>query len=449
MRALAFLLVIAACNSPERVRDATTTEQRPNFVVVLADDMGWADLTPQGAQGFATPRLDAMATDGTRFTDFYSVGPVCTPTRAALLTGCYPKRLGLGKRVLFPFSETGLNPDEETLAEILAAAGYRTACIGKWHLGHHEEFMPLAQGFQRFFGVPYSNDMDRHYYASREFQAPPLPLYDQSRVIEESPDQALLTRRFTDEAIRFIESAGDAPFFLYVAHVMPHQPIAASANFVGGSELGLYGDVIQELDHSVGRILDALETNGVADQTCVLFTSDNGPWRQDSSGILRGKKNTTFEGGVRVPCVVRWPGVVEEARVSAAPWSVMDLLPTFALHAGAELPDAAIDGMAIDFPSLENAPPRTFGFWRDDRLQAVRHGKWKLHTYRPEWKEERSAPLLFDLSVDPGETRDVAGEHPEVVGTLQAEAQHLAEQLGDAVTGLSGTDVRSIGMLRR
>ena len=422
----------------------------PNVVVIFADDLGWADLGVLGAEGFATPRLDRMANEGILFTDFYVPAPVCTPSRAALLTGCHPVRLGLGHRVLFPYSTTGLHHDEITLAELLAPAGYVSACIGKWHLGHQAEFLPRRHGFDRFFGVPYSNDMDRHDYRHLDFRAPPLPLYSDEEVIERAPAQALLTKRYTEEAIRFLREHHDRPFFLYLAHTMPHQPIAASEEFVGRSELGLYGDVIEEIDWSTGEILDALAELGLEENTLVVFSSDNGPWRRESAGALRGKKNTTWEGGMRVPGVVRWPGRVPAGERCGEVVSVMDLLPTVAGFAGVELPDDRIlDGRDIA-PLLcgetgAKSPHDEFLYYRDERLQAVRSGRWKLHVHRPEWKGETRAPLLFDLEVDRGESSDVAAERPEVVQRLLLLAEAARADLGDAATGRPATNARPVG----
>ncbi len=432
---LPLALVAAGCRSAGERED---TERPPNLVVLFADDMGWADLGCQGAEGFATPRLDRMAAEGMRFTSFYVGGPVCTPSRAALLTGCYPKRVGLAHRVLFPYSDTGLHPDEATIAEVLRDAGYATACIGKWHLGHHAEFLPRRQGFDRWFGVPYSNDMDRHVYAKRDFTAPPLALYDDDEVIEESPDQALLTRRYTEEAVRFIAENASRPFFLYLPHTMPHKPLHASADFRGKSELGLYGDVIEELDWSVGAILDALEEHGIDDRTLVLFTSDNGPWRAESSGPLRGRKNTTWEGGMRVPCVVRWPGMVPAGAVCDEVVTALDLLPTAAALAGVAPPE--VDGhdvrpLLLGEPNAAS-PTEAFFYYKDDKLEAVRSGRWKLRT---------GSSQLYDLEADLGETTDVATAHPDVVARLAALAETARADLGDATTGQPGANVRPVG----
>ena len=434
---------LAACRAPGAGPTAP-----PNLVIVLTDDQGWADAGCYGATDLQTPHLDRLAAEGMRFTDFLAAQPVCTPTRAGLLTGIHPMRLGLGRRVLFPFSNHGLHPDEETLAEFLGDAGYATACVGKWHLGHHPEFMPLAQGFDTFFGVPYSNDMDRHHYVQRDFLAPPLPLVRDGEVVEEGPDQRFLTRRFTDAALEFLgENAGRRPFFLYLAHCMPHQPIHASPAFAGRSEAGTYGDVIAELDASVGEVLAALEDHGVAEDTLVLFLSDNGPWREGSAGPWRGRKGTTWEGGLRVPFLARWPAVVPPGTTCDRLATCLDVFPTLAeilRRSGSAAPDGRSLLHLLRDPDAPSAY-RAYPYYRDERLQALRHGRFKLHLHRPEWRGEARPPLLFDLEADPGETRDVAAEHPRVVARMLLLAEGYRSDLGDAALGRRGANVRAAG----
>ncbi|MBM3745502.1 MAG: sulfatase, partial [Acidobacteria bacterium] len=388
---------------------AGAAERRPpNLVIIFADDQGYGDLGAYGAQNIRTPHVDRMAQEGVRFTSFYVAAGVCTPSRAALLTGCYPMRLGLGHRVLFPYSTTGLNPDEITLAEILRGRGYATGCIGKWHLGHHPKFLPTRQGFDYYLGVPYSNDMGGVNYKAQNFQAPPLPLLRGEEQIEEAPDQRYFTRRYTEDALHFLATNKDRPFFLYLAHHMPHLPLAASEKFQGKSAHGLYGDVIEELDWSIGQILARLRKLGLDENTLVMFSSDNGPvirpgLRGGSAGPLRGSKNTTWEGGHRVPCIMRWPGRIPRGRVCHALVTAMDILPSFARLAGASPPaDRIIDGRDIRPLILgergARSPHEAFYYYRDERLQAVRSGRWKLHVYRPEWETDgaarRAGPLL-------------------------------------------------------
>ena len=407
------------------------TGSPPNLVIILTDDQGFGDLGCYGAEGFATPHLDQLAADGLRLTAGYVPATVCTPSRAALLTGCYPKRVGLHEAVLFPYSEHGLSVREQTIADRASAAGYRTACIGKWHLGHHPEFLPTQQGFDRFFGVPYSNDMDGHLYRHNGFQAPPLPLYDDQRVIEEGPDQRELTQRFTTAAVQFLESCGDQPFFLYLAHVMPHRPLHASSSFQGSSQLGLYGDVMQEIDASTGKILATLDHLGVADNTLVVFLSDNGPVLRDhrgsSAGPLRGHKATTWEGGCRVPFLLRWPQVIPPGTTSDELFCSIDLLPTFAAAANWPTTTLPIDGKCqlqfLDAPlEVPSAREELVYYSRNGHPEAIRNRRFKLHVAKSRgWRREQGAfpPMLFDLLEDPGEQRNLSTTHASIVEALR------------------------------
>ncbi len=417
--------------------------QVPNVVIIFTDDQGYGDVGVNGAEGFETPNLDHLAAGGMQLKDFY-VAPVCTPSRAQLLTGRYAHRMGLGHRVLFPFSDGGLPAEEWTMAEAMRAAGYRTGLVGKWHLGHKDEFHPMRHGFDEFFGVPYSNDMNRFHYKHNDFQSPPLPVYRGMEVIEEDPDQALLTKRYTDAAGEFIRAHQDRPFFLYLAHSMPHLPIFASEAFKGKSELGLYGDVIEEIDWSVGQVMAALDECGIAENTIVIFTSDNGPWRAQSSGGLRGKKGSTWDGGMRVPCIVRWPDVIPAGSRSSQPTTSMDLLPTLSMWTHAPLRDGpwivgATQGVNLDGIDIRSiligdhlpaADQRVIRFYRDNQLQAIRQGKWKLHVQRPEWRKLDPKPevWLFDMENDPGEKTDVSADHPEVVAALQEFVVKIREE---------------------
>lgn len=459
---------------------ASPSPRPPNVVLIVADDLGYGDLSCYGARAYRTPHLDRLAAEGVRFTSFYAAQAVCTASRAALLTGCYPNRIGL-LGALGPGSKTGIHPDEWTLAEVLRTRGYATAIFGKWHLGDAPEFLPLRHGFDTYFGLPYSNDMWPWHpervnrppdTAARQPGYPDLPLIEGERVVLRpvtATHQAQLTRWYTERAVAFIAHHRDRPLFLYVPHAMPHVPLFVSAKFQGRSRAGLYADVIRELDWSVGQILRALRRHGLEQQTLVLFTSDNGPWllygdHAGSAGPWREGKATTFEGGVRVPFLARWPGHLPRGRVCAELATMMDLLPTLARLAGAALPaDRRLDGRDIT-PLLRGepgarSPHRAFYYYWGRELQAVRSGPWKLHfphSYpkpsppgrggRPGRLESfRIGPTLFNLETDPGETRDVRAEHPEVVRQLEALAEEARADLGDALTDRPGTELRPAG----
>jgi arylsulfatase len=424
-------VILSGC---QEVISATPDSQgKPNVVIIFMDDMGYADVGCYGAVGFETPQMDRMAKEGLMLTDFYVAASVCTPSRAALLTGCYPQRVG-GLRVLFPdrpgkISNMGLNPDETTIAEMLKGAGYTTAIVGKWHLGDKKMFLPLQHGFDEYFGLPYSNDMRK----GRKGM-PPLPLIEGNNTIEEEPDQTYLTKRYTERAVRFIKQQKDGPFFLYLAHSMPHTPIFASEAFKGTTERGLYGDVISELDWSVGQVLQSLKDNGIDDKTLVILTSDNGPWlTQNEHGgkadPLRGAKMTVYDGGLRVPCIVRWPGTVEAGKISSEIASSIDLLPTLANLCGAKLPEKKIDGLDLtDFLTKGKPSPRKTFYCSNN---VVRQGKWKLFLAGKYAEIKKNAKglnkkvwvkydtvRLYDLKADISETKNVANEHPEIVKRL-------------------------------
>jgi len=408
----------------------------PNFVFLLADDLGYADLGCYGSDKIATPNLDRMAAEGIRFNDFYTGEPVCTPTRAALMTGCYPKRVGLHRHVLFPTSKTGLNPSEITVARLLKDRGYATMCIGKWHLGHDPEFLPTRHGFDAYYGIPYSNDMPT-----------PTPdggkgavLLRDEKVIEHPTDQATLTERYTAEAVKFIKANQDRPFFLYLPHTFPHVPLHVSDRFKGKSKGGLFGDVVECIDWSCGEILAAIKQAGIDEQTLVLFTSDNGPAGHPAPP-LRGGKGSTWEGGMRVPFIARWPGKVPAGAACAEQASVMDILPTFAGLAGARLPtDRVIDGKDIGplvsgRPGARSPHEAFFYYSAYGDLSAVRSGQWKLHIKTPasrasaKEKEAVPVPALYDLSADVGEQTNVAADHPDVVERLTKMAAAFDAQL--------------------
>lgn len=439
----------------------------PNFIIIYCDDLGYADIEPFGAPKTKTPNLVKFAAEGRKFTDFHVTSGVCSPSRASLLTGCYPKRVGLhtnekGGWVLFPGNQRGLNPKEITLAEVLKTKGYATACVGKWHLGDQPEFLPTRQGFDDYFGIPFSNDMGQTTDRGRiRTDRPPTPLLRGERVIETEPDQRQLTRRYTDEAIRFLETHRDRPFFLYLAHSMPHWPQYASDSFAGKSANGRYGDSVEEIDASTGELLRALTRLGIDEKTLVVFTSDNGgPIRQGANNTpLRAGKGTTWEGGMRVPCLVRWPKAIPAGTVCGEFASTLDLLPTFARLAGAQVPgDRVIDGKDIR-PLLTgeagaHTPYEVFLHYHLGQLQAVRSGPWKLivpHVARPnQGKPEQTVnvPLqLYNLHEDVSESKDVALTHPDVVQRLTALADRGREDLGDESLNLPGKNCREPGQV--
>ena len=420
---------------------AQAAERKPNIIVVFCDDLGYADIGPFGSKLHATPVLDQMAREGMRLTDFYSTCPVCTPSRASLMTGCYPRRVNMhvdekNLCVLFPAARKGLNPDEVTVAEILKEQDYATMCIGKWHLGDHPDFMPTSHGFDHYFGIPYSNDMNR--------KEVPLPLVRDLEVIEDSVQKdTTITARYTKEAVRFIRENSKKPFFLYLPHTAVHLPLVPGKKFKGSSKGGAYGDWVQEIDWSMGELFKALKAEGIDEDTLVLFTSDNGSARekQGSNLPLRGRKGRTDEGGMRVPCVVRWPGKIPAGSSSGAITSTVDLLPTFATISGGKIPsDRIIDGKDI-WPILNGTttdhPREAFFYYQMDQLQAVRSGDWKLFVPmdskrrnwgKPEGKKELA---LFNLASDIHEDKNVAAENPEIVKKLIAHAEAARKDLGD------------------
>jgi arylsulfatase A-like enzyme len=422
---------------------------KPNVIIIFADDLGYGDLGCYGSPVIRTPHLDRMAAEGLRFTDFYSASEVCTPSRAALLTGRYPIRSGMcgNRRVLFPNSEGGLPPAEITLAEALKAAGYATAHVGKWHLGIHEGSRPLDQGFERSFGLPYSNDMDGRAGLPKGSTGSPNPPHDgwnvpllrDGKVVEQPADQTTLTRRYTQEAVAFIAEKKGGPFFLYFAHTFPHVPMFASPAFKGRSRAGIYGDAVEEIDWSVGEVLAALKQNGIAENTLVFFTSDNGPWlimgdQGGSAGLLREGKGSTWEGGMRVPGIAWMPGRIKPGVTSGLALA-LDLLPTALALAGAPRPKGVtLDGADLA-PLLFASKPlteRPFFYYRGDQLFACRLGEWKAHFqtqsgYGQPKPERHDPPLLFHLGRDASEKRDVAAQHADVLARIhEAVTAHKA-----------------------
>jgi arylsulfatase A len=442
-------------------------ERPPNVVLVFADDLGYGDVGVFGAQGYSTPHIDRLAAEGVRFTDFYVAQGVCTASRAALLTGAYPQRVGLTGAVDHR-ARHGISAEETTLAEMLKKGGYATAIYGKWHLGHLPPFLPTRHGFDDYYGLPYSNDM-WPFHPERPGDYPPLPLIEGEETVETNPDQSQLTGEYGRRAVAFIEAHRDEPFFVYLAHSMPHVPIFASEAFRGRTPRGLFGDVIEEIDDTVGRILDTLERLGLDESTLVIFTSDNGPWlsygdHAGSAGPLREGKGTSFDGGVGVPFLARWPGRIPAGTVVTEPAMTIDLLPTIGRLAGAPLPELPIDGkdigpLLLGDPGAVSPHEALFFYW-GRHLQAVRSGRWKLHfphEYRsldgppgsggmPGRYTQRSIGLaLFDLRVDRSETTDVAAQHPDVVKRLEALAEEARKDLGDSATEQKGTGVREPG----
>ncbi len=430
------------------------TAAPPNIVVIFTDDLGYGDLGCYGHPTIRTPRLDEMAREGQRWTSFYVAANVCTPSRAALLTGRYPVRSGMTSNVngvLFPNSTGGLPASEITLAEQLRSAGYATAAIGKWHLGHLPQYLPTANGFDEYFGIPYSNDMDlvselsyatfwKQPHDSIRMENFNVPLLRDTAAVERPADQRTITRRYTEEAMKFIRAHREGPFFVYLAHSLPHVPLFASADFLGSSERGLYGDVIEEIDDGVGRLLDLLREEGLAENTLVIFTSDNGPWRSygldgGSPGPFYAGKGTTWEAGHRVPGIFWWPGRVTPGTIRGI-GSTFDLFPTLSRLAGASLPtDRDIDGLDLTSTLLEGAssPREALFYYRGTEVYAARLGAYKAHfvtegaygQFGP--REAHDPPLLYHLGSDPGESTDLSSEHPGVLRDItELVARHRA-----------------------
>ena len=462
------LTAVLAC----RVSPAGVDPEPPNVIVVFTDDQGWGDVGVQGADGFSTPNFDRLAAEGIRFSDFYVAQPVCSASRAALLTGCYPNRIGI-HGALGPSSKKGIADGETTLGELFQSRGYATAAFGKWHLGWQPEFSPLRHGFDEFYGIPYSNDMwPFHPEGGDPWRD--LPTIDGERVVGFNTDQRRFTEDITRRSEDFVRRSVEEGrrFFLYVAHPMPHVPLHVSEPFRGTSEQGLLGDVLQEVDASLGRLMALVAELGVDRDTLIVFSSDNGPWlsyghHAGSTGGLREGKGTTFEGGVRVPCAMRWPGRIGPGRVSAEPVMTIDVFPTLAHLIGAELPDGPIDGENI-WPLIEGSPgarsphEALWFYYGVNELQALRAGPYKLHLphrYRSMEGRElgrdgqpgsydygRETGLeLYDLTRDPGEQHDLSDAQPEILARLAALAEQARADLGDALTGRVGTGLRAAG----
>lgn len=433
---------------------------QPNIILINCDDLGYGDLGAYGSTVNKTPALDRMAAEGIRLTDFYMASPVCSPSRGAMMTGCYPPRISFGSFVnggvvLFPGDGIGLNQDEVTVARLLKDAGYATKIVGKWHLGDQPEFLPTSHGFDSYYGIPFSNDHGRQAkdpnpnseipYRDR----PPLPLVRDTEVIQEQPDQAAITERYVEEAVKYIRAEKDGPFFLYFAHMHVHVPIYTPAHFERESENGIYGAGVAAIDWSVDVILNELKQQGIDENTLVMFTSDNGSRARDEGGSnapLRGVKGTTWEGGQRVPLIMRWPARIEGGQVCREMATSMDLLPTLAGIADATVPsDRIIDGHDIA-PLVfgddgASTPYESFFYYKQNSLEAVRSGKWKLHVRKADEKIQE----LYDLDADVGETANVFEQYPEVVSELMSMIDACRQDIGDEATGTVGENVRPIG----
>lgn len=455
---------------------AAQQANRPNVVIIFMDDMGYGDPECYNGFQYSTPNINKLAADGMRFTNFYSAQAVCTASRAGLLTGCYPNRLGIFG-AFFPWTSIALNPKETTIASMLKEAGYKTGMVGKWHLGAEDPYLPLNYGFDEYLGLPYSNDMWPHddlgkpvIDSSLRSYFPKLPLINGNKTVKNITslkEQAELTTLYTRRAAAFINENKNKPFFLYLAHSMPHVSIAVSGKFDGKSKRGLYGDVMMELDWSVGEVMNALKKNNLDRNTLVIFTSDNGPWltygnHAGNTGGLREGKGTTFEGGQKEPCIVRWPSKIPAGAICNKITSAIDLLPTIAAICGVKPPSNKIDGISI-LPLLLNEPnanPRDefVYYYQKNSLEAIRKANWKLvfpHksvTYKQEapgengnragWSTMEVALALYDLSTDPGETVDLQLQHPEVVKELTQLADGYRQKLGDDLTNNPCTECR-------
>lgn len=445
-------------------------QKHTNIIVILMDDMGNGDIGATGAIGYDTPNIDKMAKEGMRFTHFYSPQAVSGASRMGLMTGCYPNRLSMHGAPSHD-SKIGISDDEMTIAELLKQKGYKTAAYGKWHLGFQTKFLPKQHGFDEYYGIPYSNDMWPNHPTGKY---PDLPLYEGNEVVEYNPDQTQFTTNFTNRAVEFIDKNKKEPFFIYLAHPMPHVPLFVSDKFKGKSHQGLYGDVIMEIDWSVGQIVEKLKKEKLEENTLIIVTSDNGPWinygnHAGSTGGLREGKGTSFEGGQRVPCIVKWKGVVPEGKICNKLSSSIDLLPTFASITGAELPRNIIDGVNI-LPLIKgdkDAEPRKsfYYYYRVNSLEAVTDGYYKLifpHKHRtyegfepgndgkPGVVEEfhkLDDAQLYDLRRDPGERYNVISQYPEVLEKLNKMAQEARVDLGDDLTGSKGINVRQCGIV--
>ena len=433
---------------------------KPNVIIIFADDLGYGDLGCYGSKINETPTLDKMADEGKKFSNFYVSSPVCSPSRASLMTGCYPQRISFGTfdglRVLFPGQGIGLSNEEKTVAKTFKESGYSTKIIGKWHCGDQEEFLPTNHGFDSYFGIPYSNDMGRQVkikdyipndsslHKITEWDRPPLPLVRDKEVIQEQPDQRSIAERYTEDAVKFMRENKETPFFLYLAHMQVHLPLYAAEKFVKESKNGDYGACVASIDWSTKVIFDELKELGIDENTIVIFTSDNGSRLQNqggSNGNLRGGKGQTWDGGQRVPCIIRWPGKINEGQQTDALSTTMDFLPSITKLIGGKLPSKKIDGIEMSdlFFSNENSSKRdSFLYYNEDELEAIRYKNWKLHFK----KEDKLINELYDLDSDISENVNLYSKHKEIVSKLSILADEFRKSLGDKYLDIKGKEVR-------
>ena len=433
---------------------------KPNVIIIFADDLGYGDLGCYGSKINETPTLDKMADEGKKFSNFYVSSPVCSPSRASLMTGCYPQRISFGTfdglRVLFPGQGIGLSNEEKTVAKTFKESGYSTKIIGKWHCGDQEEFLPTNHGFDSYFGIPYSNDMGRQVkikdyipndsslHKITEWDRPPLPLVRDKEVIQEQPDQRSIAERYTEDAVKFMRENKETPFFLYLAHMQVHLPLYAAEKFVKESKNGDYGACVASIDWSTKVIFDELKELGIDENTIVIFTSDNGSRLQNqggSNGNLRGGKGQTWDGGQRVPCIIRWPGKINEGQQTDALSTTMDFLPSITKLIGGNLPSKKIDGIEMSdlFFSNENSSKRdSFLYYNEDELEAIRYKNWKLHFK----KEDKLINELYDLDNDISEKVNLYSSHKEIVSKLSTLADEFRKSLGDKYLDIKGEEVR-------
>jgi arylsulfatase A-like enzyme len=465
------LTLLFSCSQQEQ---SLKKEIQPNIILIFTDDQGYHDVGAYGSQDIETPNLDQLAAEGVQFTNFYVAQAVCSASRAALLTGTYSNRLGI-HGALDHSSNHGLNPEEETIAELLKPLGYSTAIFGKWHLGHHPEFLPTNQGFDEFYGIPYSNDMWPNHPETKGYY-PPLPMYQNEVVVDTVwEDQSMFTTWFTEKSIDFIERNKDKPFFLYLPHPMPHVPLFVSDKFKGKSKRGLYGDVIMEIDWSVGQILEALQRNDLEENTIVIYLSDNGPWlsysgHSGSAYPLREGKGTSWDGGVKIPAIMRWKGIWPSGMVQENTAMSIDILPTIAHLVGADLPNRKIDGLNIQnmltAAAAKSPQEAYFVYYNRNELQAVVMDQWKLyfpHRYRViapgQIPRSDGLPIdytmvsleemeLYHIPSDPSELKNVIADNPEILRLMLDQADRARNDMGDALTGAPGQNVRSAGQIQ-